>query len=61
LDDGTGNPKQPLKSDWSIGLRNVEERVKIFFGPAAYMKAGVETQGGFRSSIIIPTNYLGES
>ena len=58
LDNGTGARKKVGKQDWGIGLKNVEERITLFFGKDARLSASVETQGGFRTSIVIPTKYL---
>ena len=58
IDDGNGVTKKPLKENWSIGLRNIDERLKLYFGSDALLDVGIPADEGFRSSIIIPRKYL---
>ena len=41
-----------------IGLRNIEERIKIYFGEEAFLDVGSVKDGMFKSAIVIPKKYL---
>lgn len=58
LDDGDGPKKKPERSNWSIGLRNIDERLKLYFGEGALLDVSIRKEGGFRSSILIPKKYI---
>ena len=58
FDDGTGKASNKDDSDWGVGLKNVEERVKLFFGEEASISTSNETLLGFKTSVVIPTKYL---
>ena len=58
LDDGSSSTLPKKKKKWGIGLRNIDERLKLFFGPDALLETGFLAQKGFRSAIIIPKKYI---
>ena len=60
FDDGNGVTKKPLRENWSIGLRNIDERLKLYFGLEALLDVGIPADQGFRSSIIIPRKYINQ-
>lgn len=43
---------------WGVGLSNIDERLKLFYGPDALLQIGYRKEGGFQSSVIIPKKYL---
>lgn len=58
FDDGNGNPKIKERSDWGVGLSNVEERVKLYYGEDTKLYTSGVTPKGFKTSIVIPKKYL---
>ena len=42
----------------SVGLKNIESRIKIFFGPEAFLDVGYSGDGNFKSDIVIPKKYI---
>lgn len=57
-DDGQETKKKPLREDWSTGLKNIDERLKLFFGEGAMLEVSVVEGGGFKSSILVPQKYF---
>lgn len=60
-DDGQERKKKPLREEWSTGLKNIDERLKIFFGEGAMLEVDILESGGFRSSILVPQKYFKSS
>lgn len=58
FDDANGIKKKPKREDWSIGLKNIDERIKLFFGKHAFLDLSTFDNIGFRSSILIPKKYI---
>ncbi len=58
LDSGTSQKKQNTHLSWGVGLKNIDERLKLFYGPDALLKIGFRQEGGFQSSVKIPKKYL---
>ncbi len=59
FDNADGIKKKPEKANWSIGLRNIDERLKLYFGDHAFLDLNAFENKGFKSSILIPKKYLG--
>ena len=59
-DDAQGIKKKPDKSNWSIGLKNIDERLKLYFGEHAFLDLNTFDNKGFKSSILIPKKYLSD-
>ncbi len=57
-DNAEGIKKKPEKMNWSIGLRNIDERLKLYFGDHAFLDLNAFENKGFKSSILIPKKYL---
>ena len=57
-DNATGIKKKPEKANWSIGLRNIDERLKLYFGEHAFLDLNAFENEGFKSSILIPKKYF---
>lgn len=57
-DNSDGIKKKPEKANWSIGLRNIDERLKLYFGENAFLDLNGFENRGFKSSILIPKKYL---
>ncbi len=57
LDSGSNQPTKKSLT-WGVGLRNIDERLKLFYGPDALLRIGYRQEGGFKSSVIIPKKYL---
>lgn len=59
FDDGNGSTKKCVeKVEWGIGLKNIEDRLKIYFGIGAFLEVKALPEGGFKSVIIIPKTKL---
>lgn len=58
LDTGTSALPKKSTLTWGVGLKNIDERLKLFYGPDAVLQIGYRQEGGFKSSIIIPKKYL---
>lgn len=58
LDTGTSSPAKNNALTWGVGLKNIDERLKLFYGPDALLQIGFRQEGGFQSSVIIPKKYL---
>lgn len=41
-----------------VGLKNIEERIQIYFGVEAFLEVGFGSDGNFKSAIVIPKKYL---
>ena len=57
-DNANGTKKKPEKADWSIGLRNIDERLKLYYGKSAFLDLNAFEHDGFKSSILIPKKYI---
>jgi LytS/YehU family sensor histidine kinase len=57
LDTGSNQNKKTALT-WGVGLKNIDERLKLFYGPDALLQIGYRQEGGFQSSVIIPKKYL---
>lgn len=58
IDSGTSSSRSKKMLNWGIGLKNIDERLKLFFGEGAHLEIGFLPNQGFRSAVIIPTKYL---
>ncbi len=58
-DDASGSSQNGKKYvDKGVGLKNIEERIKIYFGEEAFLDVGSVKDGQFKSAIVIPKKYL---
>lgn len=57
-DNAAGIKKKPKRADWSIGLKNIDERLKLYFGKHAFLDLNAYEHQGFKSSILIPKKYI---
>ena len=57
-DNAKGFKKKPEKDNWSIGLKNIDERIKLFFGKNAFLDLSTFELEGFKSTILIPKKYI---
>ncbi|MEQ9308140.1 MAG: histidine kinase [Balneolaceae bacterium] len=57
-DDAKGFKKKPERANWSIGLKNIDERIKLFFGKKAFLDLSSFDLEGFKSTIHVPKKYL---
>ncbi len=57
-DNAKGFKNKPEKQNWSIGLRNIEERIKLYFGENAFLDLSSFEVDGFKSTILIPKKYI---
>ena len=58
LDNGIFENSAKKEIKWGVGLRNIDERLKLFFGEEAGLEIGFQEKKGFRSALIIPKKYL---
>lgn len=60
-DDAKGTKKKPERENWSIGLKNIDERLKLFYGEKAFLELNACENEGFKSSILIPKKYISDN
>lgn len=58
ISDSGSSQKREKNLTWGVGLRNIDDRLKLFYGHDAQLKIGYRQEGGFLSSVIIPKKYL---
>ncbi|GAB5407722.1 MAG: hypothetical protein BalsKO_00870 [Balneolaceae bacterium] len=54
--NGPRNTTQKIEK--GVGLKNIEERIKIYFGVESFLDVGSSSNGNFKSAIVIPNKYL---